>query len=87
MSEIYCLMAKKKTEKVDNRILEVSQKIKKLRIKKGYTSYESFAWDNELNRVQYWRMEKGANFTISSLLKILDVHKITLDQFFAEDFK
>ena len=48
-------------------LLEIGEKLKKLRIKKGYTSYESFAIDNDLSRMQYWRIEKGlTNITIRS---------------------
>ena len=70
--------------KMDNRIIDIGQRLKKLRLKKGYKSYETFAWDNEIPRVQYWRMEKGTNFTISSLLRVLDSHNLTLEDFFSE---
>lgn len=66
----------------DKRILEVAKKVKELRLKAGYTSAESFSYDNELNRVQYWRVESGANITLKTLLKILDIHKISLGDFF-----
>ena len=71
----------------DKRILKIADRLKKLRISKGYSSYENFALDNELPRMQYWRMEKGANFRIDSLLKILDVYKISLEDFFSKDFE
>lgn len=74
-------MAKKKLTP-DDTLLSIGKLLKELRVEKGYTSYEQFAWDNELNRVQYWRMEKGANITIKSLLKVLAVHKLTLVEFF-----
>jgi hypothetical protein len=45
-------------------------------------SYEIFAYENDLNRVQYGRMEKGANMTIASLMRVLDVHKMSLEEFF-----
>lgn len=69
---------------MDNRILQIANKLKKLRLDVGYGSYEFFAWDNEIPRMQYWRMEKGTNFTISSLLRILDVYNITLEEFFKD---
>ena len=67
---------------MDKRIIFIAKKLKTLRIAKGYSSYENFAWDNEIPRVQYWRMEKGTNFTIRTFLRILDAHKITLQEFF-----
>ncbi|MCF6213771.1 MAG: helix-turn-helix domain-containing protein [Flavobacteriaceae bacterium] len=67
---------------MDKRNLQIAERIKKLRIEKGYISHEFFAWENNIPRVQYWRMEKGTNFTIRTLLRILDVHKMTLEEFF-----
>lgn len=66
---------------------EIGERVKHLRKAKGYSSYESFAFDHDVPRMQYWRMERGTeNITIKSLLKILRIHKITLMEFFAEDF-
>jgi len=73
-------------EITDKRIIKIGERLKKLRIKKGYTSYENFAFDNDIPRRSYWRMENGTNFRIESLLKILDVHKISLEEFFGKDF-
>ncbi len=65
----------------------IGEKLKELRIKKGYKSYESFAIDNDLSRMQYWRIEKGlTNLTIRSLLKILEIHKISIEDFFCADY-
>jgi transcriptional regulator with XRE-family HTH domain len=69
----------------DKRILAIAAKIRKLRIEKGYTNYEHFAIDNDLPTVHYWRIESGkTNPTIQSLLKILDIHKLTLKDFFSD---
>ena len=69
-------------KKLDSRIVKIAAKIKQMRIDCGYKSYETFAYDHDLNRVQYWRIEKGANITIKTLLTILDIHKISLADFF-----
>ena len=71
-----------KTKVSPKRVKQIGEKLKKLRIKAKYVSAEIFAYDHELNRVQYWRMEKGANFTMNSLIAVLDIHKITLEDFF-----
>ncbi|RGP11955.1 XRE family transcriptional regulator [Parabacteroides gordonii] len=73
-----------KPEEVDERILKIAAKLKQLRIDAGYSSHENFAWDNGLNRVQYWRIEKGSNITLKTLLSVLDVHKISLSEFFKD---
>ena len=79
-------MAKKKITKkpLDPRAIQVAKRLEMLRKEKGYTSYENFAIDKGLPRMQYWRMEKGTNFTFESLLRILDAHEMSLAQFFHE---
>lgn len=67
---------------LDSRILKIAEKLERIRIEKGFTSYENFAIEYNLSRMQYWRMEKGTNFTFESLLKILDAHQMTLSEFF-----
>jgi len=69
---------------VDLRIVNIANRIKELRIQKGYSSHETFAWDHNLNRVQYWRIEKGNNITLKTLISILDIHKISLSDFFKD---
>lgn len=67
----------------DRLLLEIGERLTQLRKKKGYSSHETFALDYDLPRVQYWRLEKGkANFTIRSLVKILEIHGVTVQEFF-----
>lgn len=70
------------TSKQEKRLQKIGERLRELRKQAGYKSYENFAFDNEVNRVQYGRMEKGSNMTIGSLLKVLEVHKMTLEDFF-----
>lgn len=72
------------TKILDSRIQKIAKKLEQIRIEKGYTSYENFAIEFDISRMQYWRMEKGTNFTFQSLLKILDAHKISLADFFKD---
>lgn len=67
---------------MDKRIIEIASRIKKIRKEKGYSSYEFFAWDHNISRIQYNRMETGTNFTIKSLLKVLDAFGMSLEEFF-----
>ncbi len=69
---------------MDKRILQIANRIKKLRKEQGYGSYEFFAWEHKMSRVQYWRMEKGTNFTIESLLRVLDAFDVSLEEFFKD---
>ena len=73
-------------KQVEYSITQIGLKLKELRLQSGYSSYETFALDNDLDRKQYWRIENGSNITLKSLITILMIHKITLKDFF-KDFK
>lgn len=68
--------------KKDDRILAIAKRIKDLRIENGYTSYEKFAIKNDFQGKQYWRLEEGHDFKISTLLRILEAHNLSLEEFF-----
>jgi hypothetical protein len=68
----------------DPRLKQIGQKLKQLRLDKGYSSYEAFAFDHELPRVGYGRHEQGSNLTLKSLLRLLDIHQVSLADFFAD---
>ena len=78
------IMKSKKGRKVLNTVLEeVGQKLSDLRKKKGYTTLKEFALDHKLPLIQYWRIENGkTNFTLSTLLGLLAIHKLSIDEFF-----
>ena len=63
-------------------INSVGRRLKTLRINAGYKSYEVFACDNNMSRIQYWKMEKGINCTLKSLYKVLKIHNLTYKEFF-----
>jgi transcriptional regulator with XRE-family HTH domain len=64
-------------------LTQIGERLTELRKQLGYTSYETFAYDHEIPRMQYWRMEKGrVNITMKSLMRILTIHRITLAEFF-----
>jgi transcriptional regulator with XRE-family HTH domain len=70
----------------EKKLLEkIGKKFKDLRIKQGYKSYENFAFDKEINRMQYWRMEKGlANISFATLTRLLKIHNLKLSEFFKD---
>ena len=64
---------------------KIGHKLRQLRVAKGYTSHETFAYDHDISRVHYWKLEAGrSNLTIRSLIKVLNIHGISLEQFFSE---
>lgn len=60
----------------------IGVKIKSLRVDAGYKSYEVFAWENNISRIQYWKMEQGTNCTLKSLYRILKIHELSFQDFF-----
>lgn len=77
-------MGKKGISKHEQWISLVSERLKEIRKEKGFSSYETFAVDNDLDRKQYWRVENGHNITIKTLMKILEIHKKDPSVFFKE---
>ena len=65
-------------------ILLIAERIKTLRKGKGYSSYETFAFDYSINRVQYHRIEKGQNITLKTLINVLKIHNLTIQDFFKD---
>jgi transcriptional regulator with XRE-family HTH domain len=65
---------------------KIGERIKELRIKRGHTSYEDFAYENDISRSQFGKYERGADMRISSLVKILKALNISIQEFFSEGF-
>lgn len=62
----------------------IGLRLAQFRKQKGYTSYEDFAFDHEIPRGQYWRIERGrTKLTIKSLVNLPAIHKMTVEEFSA----
>lgn len=69
----------------DKEFLEIiGKRIRDLRKEKGFSSYEQFALEFDLDRKYYWSIEKGRNISLTYLKKILDIHKTTFKDFFSD---
>ena len=64
----------------------LGNRFRSLRIAKGFSNYEQFAFTNGIPRSQYGAYEKGQNITFASLLKVLRALDISLAEFFSEGF-
>lgn len=78
-------MAKNSTF-TENQLANLGKRLKEIRIARGYTNYEQFAFDNEIPRAQYGRYEKGQDLRFSSLTKVLKALNISLEEFFSKGF-
>jgi transcriptional regulator with XRE-family HTH domain len=64
-------------------LIMVGQRLAELRKKKGYNTARAFTEKYNLPEIQYWRMENGkANITLRSLMRILEIHEISVQDFF-----
>jgi len=68
-------------------LIKLGNRIKELRIKKGYSSYEIFAYDHGFNRAQFGRYEAGTDdIRYTTIQKIAKAFGMTLNEFFTEGF-
>ena len=80
-------MAVRAAMDTDDQLKKLGERIKQLRIAKGYTSYEYFAYEHNISRAQFGRYEQGQDLRFSSLVKICNAFGMTLDEFFSEGFE
>jgi hypothetical protein len=79
--------AKDKSSPIDSDFIKLGKRMRELRIKRGYKSFEAFAYDNDLPRVLYGNYEKGVgNITYKNLLKVIKALDFTMKDFFNEGF-
>lgn len=64
----------------------LGNRLRELRIERGFTNYEQFAFEHNIPRAQYGRYEQGQDLRFSSLVKVLNALNITLEDFFKEGF-
>ena len=65
---------------------KLGKRIKDLRVKAGYSSYEYFAYEHNISRAQMGRYENGQDLRFSSLIKLVNAFGITLEEFFSVGF-
>lgn len=82
-------MARRKSDKANDPSFEafkkrVGERMKEVRIKNGFNSYEQFAFENDIGRAQYGKYERGTeDLRLSSLFKVLNSLDIGFAEFFA----
>jgi transcriptional regulator with XRE-family HTH domain len=77
----------KQLGQVNTDFAKLGKRMRELRVKKGYKSFETFAYDNDMSRVMYGSYEKGSgNITYKNLLKVIKALGVTIPEFFSEGF-
>nr|WP_228443811.1 helix-turn-helix transcriptional regulator [Microscilla sp. PRE1] len=69
---------------IQENLEKLGKRIKELRIQKGYTNYETFAFKHNIPRAQYGRYEKGSDLRFTSLIKVVNALGVSLDEFFKD---
>lgn len=62
----------------------ISNRLKEIRKEKGYSNYEHIAFELGMSRSAYWRLENGANFNLKTLIKVLRLLNVSMEDFFKE---
>jgi len=79
-------MATDKDELKAIELNKLAERIRSLRIQKGYSNYENFAYEHKIPRAQYGRYEKGEDLRYSSLMKVVKAFDMSMTEFFSEGF-
>jgi transcriptional regulator with XRE-family HTH domain len=64
----------------DEYFKRLGQRIEKWRIDADFTSAESFAIENQINRSQYLKYEKGKNMELLTIRKIAAAHNKKVEE-------
>lgn len=67
-------------------VLQLGKRIKQLRQDKGYSSQETFAYDNDYTLSYYSRIERGEDIRFTSLVKVAKALGVKLKTLFSEGF-
>lgn len=67
---------------IEKQLKKLGERIQELRKEKGYTNYESFAFEKGIPRAQFGRYENGQDLRFSSLSKVLKALDVTFEEFF-----
>jgi transcriptional regulator with XRE-family HTH domain len=61
---------------------KVGKRLREVRIKRGYTAYDIFAFTHELPKNSVIRAESGQPVSLTTLIRILNALKISPEEFF-----
>lgn len=66
----------------DLKLKKIGERLRELRKKKGYNSYETFSYDFNLNKQTVQRAETGENIRMRTLITLLEIFEVSLEDFF-----
>lgn len=73
-------------KRYDDRV-KFGNRLRKLRIEKGFLSLEGFCLDHDLSRTLYMNWESGkGNITYNNLMRVIEALGVSVREFFSEGF-
>jgi transcriptional regulator with XRE-family HTH domain len=67
------------------KLAQLGQRLKQLRVSAGYTNYETFAIEHNFSRGLYWKYEKGQHdLRFTTLVRLAQAHKMTVSELLNE---
>lgn len=66
----------------DKELKKIGDRLKQLRVDAGIETQQEFCDRYNFQQKQLWRLESGENFQMTTLLRILEIHNLTLKEFF-----
>jgi transcriptional regulator with XRE-family HTH domain len=76
----------KEDQPMQDKVAKLGQRIRSIRLSKGYTNAEKFAYEHNISRSQYAQYESGKDLRFSSLVKLTQAFGMTMEEFFSEGF-
>jgi len=70
----------------NDQLKKLGQRLRHLRLKKGFTSLEIFAYEHGFGRAQYGRYETGKDLQFTTLVRLVNCFEMSLEDFFSEGF-
>ena len=71
----------------DDQLQKLGKRLRDLRLKKGYSSLEIFAYEHGFGRAQYGRYELGKDLQFTTLIRLVNCFEMSLEEFFKEGFE
>lgn len=72
-----------RNKSIDSKLTQIGKKARLVR-KHKFSNYEHFAKLNNLNKVTVSNLESGQNVTLKTLIEVLDILDISLEDFFKD---
>ena len=85
---LFSMKWKKKREPLDaqDQLKKLGIRLRQLRLKKGFTNMDIFAYEHGFSRAQYGRYETGKDLQFTTLIRLVNCFEMDLDEFFSEGF-